>query len=182
VEIDWDKVIEYKSYPRGLAFYSEKHNKIYVNPILLKYPLAHEFHLEHEKKHYIISNKHKKNFFKRFVLNLKHEWCSFFAQYTDSKCKKELNKCYNEFRKIRFSEKEIEEFNSKFLFKFPSRKWLEYTLYEYLRPETFVILLIAIGLAIFFYLCSNFNTSVFWFVLFLGIFSMFCFKKFVRRT
>jgi len=50
VEVDWDNVIEYESYPRKLGFYSNKYNKMYFNPIILKYPVYHEYLLEHEKR------------------------------------------------------------------------------------------------------------------------------------
>jgi len=138
VDVDWNKVIEYKSYPRSLAFYSIKHNKIYVNPILFKYPVAHNYHLEHEKRHYTIYNKYK-NLLILFTLNLMHEWHSVFTQL---RLIRESTSCYNEYRKIHFSKEEIVKFDSEFLPKFPSQEWVIQILYECLRPDDYGIILL----------------------------------------
>jgi len=172
VEVDWEKVIEYKNYPRGLAFCSRKHNKIYINPITRKYQDYHKFLLEHEKGHYVIYNKHKTRII-QFFLNLAHDWYSSFTQYKIPK--EERKKCNEEFRKIRFSEKEKEEFDSEFLPKKFSGEWFEQKLYEHFRPERFFkYFLFILCIIAFFYLLYFKDVRLFFMIINQAAIVLFC--------
>lgn len=141
MEINWDDIIEYKSYPRSMGFYSNKFKKIYLNPITSKYTVFHKYLVDHEKKHYILYNKYK-NPVVLLILNTLHEWHTIFLYSSNHDVMVESTKCLIEFKKLQFSREEINEFNSQFLSKFLSFDWFNQKLLEYLRPDDYGMVLL----------------------------------------
>lgn len=139
--INWDQIIEYKSYPRGMGFYSRKFNKIFINPIVLNYPTFHKYMLEHEKSHYMIYNKYN-NPILLLILNVLLEWYTVFLWSIKSGVLVESTKCLSDFSKITFSKEEIESFNSQFLSQYLSIGWLNQKLMDYLRPDDYGMVLL----------------------------------------
>jgi len=126
--------IEYKNYPRHLAFYSKKYDKIFITPIAKKYPRVYKYLKEHELKHYYYN---KKSPILSFIYNLALEWIEAL-NILDFKLINEYRKCEKEFNKIYFSGEEIDNFDKEFLSEKYSIYWFRDKLYENLRPDGYI--------------------------------------------
>lgn len=156
--------IEYKCYPRSLGFYSKYKNKIYLNPIVKKYPCLQKYLIAHETCHYHIRNR---SGFSVFVLNLLLEWKDFFVLNFNPFLVWEYHKCNSEFNKQSFSSEEIDAFKQEFLPDTLSNQWFVDFAYALLRPDGIISMGI-IGYLLLYWFARNI-VSPKWGVLLLNI-------------
>jgi len=113
-------LIEYKNYPiMTLAFYSGKHNKIYISPLAKKHPRLHKYLIEHETKHYYCN---KKSIYLAYLCHYLVDWIDVI-KLLDLRLTCEVIKSGKEFRKINFSKEEIDNFNVEFSTEKYSKDW-----------------------------------------------------------
>jgi len=154
--INWDDIIEYQSFPDHIAF--NYGDKIYINPIVKKYPDYHKHILKHEKIHYINRTKHSVI---KFIDNLLLEWEEFFILYifSTSNFRKQFHECNSEFKQLVFSNNDRNEFRRKFPTKFGDQLYINF------RPDNwfmvgimaFLLFMIFFKLVSFLHIYNDFS-------------------------
>lgn len=130
-----DPPIEYIAYPRP-AFYSKKFDKIFINPLIKKYDELFNYVKTHETNHFKYA---KKPFVVSFFLNIGLEWKDALVLTFNRKILqqyKEFNK--ESYDKYSFTIDEIKSFENIFLDPKYSHEWFIQKIYESLRPDSYM--------------------------------------------
>jgi hypothetical protein len=128
-------IIIYKSYPGSIGFYSPNHHKIFINPIVKKYSVYHDYLINNEKGHY---NNATQGILLCFIKNLNLDYKDWIKVAINPKIRKEAIECEREFNSIEFTENEIVDYENAFSLERFSKEWFISLLYVLFRPDGYL--------------------------------------------